>query len=234
MGNAQLAEWPSPWLQDHFLIVLLLIGTVFNVIWLLKTQDRLRFRIPLVLLLSLLHTVFGVGCVKFFAFLESGDAGGMSLFGGVFFMPVFYFLITKLTKRKAADVFDVFTICMIFTVMCARINCMMSGCCRGLIIPGTQLRFPTRELEIIYYIGMLLLLIPWVRKRAHTGEIYPIYMATYGAFRFVTEFVRVSDSSTLVHLAHFWAALALAVGLSICGERQNQKGKNKKKREIEK
>ena len=167
MGNAQLAEWPSPWLQDHFLIVLLLIGTVFNVIWLLKTQDRLRFRIPLVLLLSLLHTVFGVGCVKFFAFLESGDAGGMSLFGGVFFMPVFYFLITKLTKRKAADVFDVFTICMIFTVMCARINCMMSGCCRGLIIPGTQLRFPTRELEIIYYIGMLLLLIPWVRKRVH-------------------------------------------------------------------
>ena len=221
MGNTQLAEWPSPWLQDHFLIVLLLIGTVFNVIWLLKTQDRLRFRIPLVLLLSLLHTAFGVGCVKLFAFLEGGDAGGMSLFGGVFFMPVFYFLVTKLTKRQAADVFDVFTVCMIFTVMCARINCMMSGCCRGLIIPGTQMRFPTRELEIIYYIGMLLLLIP-------------IYMATYGAFRFVTEFVRVSDSSTLVHLAHFWAALALAVGLSICGERQNQKGKNKKKREIEK
>ena len=77
MGNTQLAEWPSPWLQDHFLIVLLLIGTVFNVIWLLKTQDRLRFRIPLVLLLSLLHTVFGVGCVKLFAFLEGGDAGGM-------------------------------------------------------------------------------------------------------------------------------------------------------------
>ena len=74
MGNTQLAEWPSPWLQDHFLIVLLLIGTVFNVIWLLKTQDRLRFRIPLVLLLSLLHTVFGVGCVKLFAFLEGGDA----------------------------------------------------------------------------------------------------------------------------------------------------------------
>lgn len=99
MGN-KLAEWPSPWLQDHFLIVLLLIGTVFNVIWLLKTQDRLRFRIPLVLLLSLLHTVFGVGCVKLFAFLESGDTGGMSLFGGVFFMPVFYFLVTKLTSGR--------------------------------------------------------------------------------------------------------------------------------------
>ena len=225
MGNTQLAEWPSPWLQDHFLIVLLLIGTVFNVIWLLKTQDRLRFRIPLVLLLSLLHTVFGVGCVKLFAFLEGGDAGGMSLFGGVFFMPVFYFLVTKLTKRQAADVFDVFTVCMIFTVMCARINCMMSGCCRGLIIPGTQLRFPTRELEIVYYIGMLVFLIPWVRGKMHLGEIYPLYMATYGAFRFVIEFFRVSDSGMLFHRAHIWAALALAVGLSIYGERQNQKSK---------
>lgn len=225
MGNTQLAEWPSPWLQDHFLIVLLLIGTVFNVIWLLKTQDRLRFRIPLVLLLSVLHTVFGVGCVKFFAFLENGDAGGMSLFGGVFFMPVFYFLVAKLAKQNTADVFDVFTVCMIFTVMCARINCIFSGCCQGLIIPGTQLRFPTRELEIVYYIGMLVFLIPWVREKMHLGEIYPLYMATYGAFRFVIEFFRVSDSGMLFHCAHIWAALALAVGLSIYGERQNQKSK---------
>lgn len=227
MGDPRWIEWIAQQPSDHFLFILLLIGTVFNLAWLLKLQDRLRFRAPLALLLSTLHTVFGVACVKLFAFLENGEAGGMSLFGGIFFMPVFYLLLARLTKRKAADVFDVFTVCMLFTVMCARISCMISGCCRGLIIPGTQLRFPTRELEIVYYIGMLVVLIPWVRKERHIGGVYPFYMATYGAFRFIIEFFRVSDSGTMVHLAHFWAALALAAGLSVYLEisARNQKGK---------
>lgn len=37
-----------------------------------------------VLILSVLHTAIGVCSVKVFAFLESGDIGNMSLFGGVF------------------------------------------------------------------------------------------------------------------------------------------------------
>lgn len=45
-----------------------------------------------VIAFSVLHTVCGVLSVKAFAFLETGDAGNMSLFGGVFFMPVLYFI----------------------------------------------------------------------------------------------------------------------------------------------
>ena len=203
------------WLKEHTLIVLLTIGTLFDVFWLYKMQARLWMKWYAIIVVSVLHTVIGVCSVKVFAFLESGDIGNMSLFGGIFFMPVAYYLGARLTRRDKKDVFDVLTVCMIFTLMCARVNCIFSGCCTGLRIPGTQVRFPTRELEILYYIVMLILLTPRVAKTKNPGSIYPLYMASYGAFRFIDEFFRTSSTGMLFHLSHVWAVIAFAAGLSI-------------------
>ena len=216
------------WLKEHSLIVLLLLGTIFNVFWLYRMRRQLQMKWYAVLILSVLHTAIGVCSVKVFAFLESGGIGNMSLFGGVFFMPVAYWVGAKLTKRPYRSVCDVFTPCMIFTVMCARVNCIISGCCTGLRIPGTQIRFPTRETELIYYVVMLLLLIPRVKKDERPGSIYPLYMATYGVFRFINEFFRTSSSETLFHLSHVWAAIAFAAGLSIYMETISRDRQRKK------
>lgn len=201
------------------LLAVLTVGTAFTFLWLMLCKERLRIKWPAALLLAVLHTVCGVLCVKVFAVVEVGfdmsKAGNMSLFGGIFILPLFYYLGAKLTRRKPAEVFDVFTICMIFTVMCARINCIVSGCCAGLVIPGTHVHFPTREFEILYYIVMLILLIPRVKKSKNPGSIYPLYMASYGAFRFIDEFFRTSSTGMLFHLSHVWAAIAFAAGLSI-------------------
>lgn len=216
------------WLQTNSLYLLLTVGTIFNVFWLYRMRRQLQMKWYAVLILSVLHTAIGVGSVKAFAFLESGDIGNMSLFGGIFFMPVAYYLGARLTRRDKKDVFDVLTVCMIFTLMCARINCIISGCCAGLAIPGTHFHFPTRELEVLYYIVMLILVIPKVRKREQAGGIYPLYMASYGAFRFVIEFFRTSSSGTLFHLAHVWAAAAFAAGLSIYIEIKSRNQKRKR------
>ena len=223
------------WLADNSLILLLSLGTVFTFVWLLVLKDRLRVKWYAALVLSVLHTVFGVLSVKLFAIIEGfGDpdaVGNMSLFGGIFFMPLVYFLGSRITKRSTSQVFDIFTPCMIFTVMCARVNCIVSGCCLGLYIPGTEhIRWPTRELEIILYAVLLLILCPKIYKGKSSGEIYPLYMACYGAFRFVIEFFRVSGQTAgIFHLSHIWAALSFILGLSIYFEIKN-KNKNKKVR----
>lgn len=218
--------------QNHALLVLLTIGTAFNVFWLFQMGQRLRMKWYAVILISVLHTICGVFSVKAFAFLETGfnpeSLGNLSLFGGVFFIPVLYYIGARISKRNVKDVFDIFTICMIFTLMCARINCIISGCCTGLPIPGTHLRFPTRGLEILYYIIMLILLIPRVRKNVMLGRAYPLYMASYGAFRFIIEFFRTSSAGMLFHLAHIWAFLAFAAGLSIYIERNSKNQRRKK------
>lgn len=217
------------WLSDHALILLLSCGTLFNVYWLHRCRERLHLRWLSVLLLSVLHTVLGVLSVKVFALFETGDFSNMSLFGGVFFMPLFYWGVAKLAKQKAADVFDVFTICLVFTLMCARLNCIVSGCCLGAHIPIeglTHLRFPTRELELLFYVILLSRLWRKVLSGSARGMIYPIYMISYGIFRFVTETLRVSNrTDSILHISHLWALLSLGIGISIYGELRKKEKK---------
>lgn len=217
------------WLTDHALILLLGCGTLFNVYWLHRCRERLHLRWPSVLLLSVLHTVLGVLSVKVFALFETGNFSNMSLFGGVFFMPLFYWGVAKLAKQKVADVFDVFTICLVFTLMCARLNCIISGCCLGAHIPIeglTHLRFPTRELELLFYVLLLSRLWRKVLSGSARGMIYPIYMISYGIFRFVTETLRFSDrTDSILHISHLWALLSLGIGISIYGELRKKEKK---------
>lgn len=217
------------WLSDHALMLLLGCGTLFNVYWLHRCRERLHLRWLSVLLLSVLHTVLGVLSVKVFALFETGNFSNMSLFGGVFFMPLFYWGVAKLAKQKTADVFDVFTICLVFTLMCARLNCMISGCCLGAHIPIeglTHLRFPTRELELLFYVLLLSRLWRKVLSGSARGMIYPIYMISYGIFRFVTETLRFSDrTDSILHISHLWALLSLGIGMSIYGELRKKEKK---------
>ena len=226
------------WITDHPLYLLLALATMLSAGWLIKNRERLQIKTWVAVLLAVLHTLVGVVFVKFFAFLEGADSGATSLFGGVFFMPLLYLLGAKVFKRKAAIVCDVFTPCMIVTLMCARVNCILSGCCMGKEIPfitDKTLRWPTRELELLFYLILLAVIIPDSLpsrsqkervQRLPTGILYPLYMAAYGVFRFVIEFFRTSGSPSIFHIAHLWAVLSLCIGFAVYGE---IKGKRKKK-----
>lgn len=217
------------------IILLLSAGAVFTAVWLVLLRKRLDMPWYAAIPLAILSTVYGVLTAKVFAFLESGfntdSFGNMRLFGVVFFMPLAYWLGAKLSKRSYREVFDVFTPCIIFTVMCARINCIVSGCCIGLPIPGMNgVRFPTREAEILFYIILLICICPRVLKGKYRGQAYPIYMISYGAFRFVEEFFRSADTSSVFHSAHIWALIALIIGISIYAEIKSETATRKRRR----
>ena len=195
------------------LLLLLSLAAVMTAVWLWLNRKRLRISPWAILPLSLVHVAVGVACVKLFAILEGAEAGAQSLFGAVFFMPLAYWLAARLFRRNAADVFDVLAVCMIFTLMCARVNCLFSGCCLGRqISSAATLRWPTREAELVYYLVFLPLVIPRVLRGDSHGKIYPLYMISYGIVRFVLEFFRVSATGTVFHLSHLWAILALCLG----------------------
>ncbi len=227
----------TEWITDNRLFLLLAAGAIFTFVWLCILRKRLRLKWYAALLLSVLHTVAGVLCVKTFAFMETGfdpeSIGNMSLFGGIFFMPLAYWTGAKLTKRNTAEVFDVFTICMVFTVMCARINCIFAGCCFGINIFGLgEFRWPTRELEIVFYILLLIVLGRKVLTGQSRGEIYPLYMISYGVFRFIIEWVRFYSGTSMIHPAHIWALISLCLGLSIYAEMQSKRKRKVREKEI--
>ena len=221
----------ASWLKEHTLILVLATGAVFTFLWLLQFRKRLKYGLLASVVIAILAEIIGVMTVKCFAAFENLGSpdpfGKISLFGGVFFMPLTFWLGAKITGRTVSDVFDILSIALIFTMLCARVNCLVTGCCVGLPIPGTNgLRWPTRETEIIYYIVILLLFAPRVVKGATAGEIYPLYMISYGAFRFFVEFFRVSyNSNRIVHISHFWALMSFCCGWSVLLELRKKEDK---------
>lgn len=209
-------------------IILLSIGAVCSLAWLIFMRERLNMKWYVAIPLAILHTLCGVLSVKIFAFLETGfnseSLGNMSLFGGVFMMPLTYMLGAKISKRNISEVCDIFTPCMLVTVMFARIGCIIGGCCKGIPIPGLGgVRVPTREAEVIFYIVLLIILCPRIVRKQTGGRAYPVYMISYGAFRFVTEFLRESDNTTIFHRAHIWSLITLILGVCIYAEINNRK-----------
>lgn len=216
------------WIEEHSLLFLLAISTVFTFFWLIRFKERLNLRTWYAAVFSVLHMVIGVIAVSLFAALENPKEysfGVQSLFGGVFFMPLVYGLWARLTKRSYTDVFDICTVCLVFTLMCARINCLVSGCCVGKFIPGIDaLCWPTRELEILFYAVLLIKIVPMVFYRKKPGTLYPMYMMSYGAFRFVIEFFRRGNG--LFHLSHMWALVSFCIGAGFLLEFNTKKVRN--------
>lgn len=207
-------------MEEKIPLILLLTGaTIVSFIWLLFNRKRINASWWEVLILALLHTIIGVGCVIFFAFIESGfdinTFGSLSLFGGVFLMPVFYLLYAKIKKISFGDVFDVFVISLITTLMFARINCIITGCCLGKNINYTEARYPTRELEIGFYVVLTVVFIIFTFKKILTGKLYLIYLISYGTFRFIIEFLRESKSESVFHVAHVWSLLSIGIGIGL-------------------
>lgn len=125
-------------------------------------------------------------------------------------------------------VFDLCTNCMLFTLMCARINCIIAGCCKGTFVFHTCYRWPTRELEIVFYVVLILVFSYKLKISETNGIIYPIYMISYGIFRFIVEFFRVGDGNLLIHPAHIWALISLCIGLSVYAEIKNKEKKGRR------
>lgn len=208
-------------IKSHYaLMILLLIATIFNFAWLFLNKKELKMNnIFLIILFALAHTILGIIFVLVFAYLESGfnkDAiGSISLFGGVFFMLLAYSLYVLIRKIKISKAFDIFTVSLISTLFCARINCLVSGCCKGIYLFNSDFRFPYRELELVYYLIFIILFAKDTHKGKSSGLVYPIYMASYGMFRFVFEFLRESGSSNVFHIAHLWSLISIVIGIGL-------------------
>lgn len=208
--------------NNYILIILLSIATVLCFLWLfLFNKEKLEAKTWEIVLISFLHTIIGVCFVKFFAIMESGfkanQSGAMSLYGGIFFMPILYFIYAKVKKLPVGLVFDIFVVCLVETLLIARINCLFMGCCLGKFVDSSYTtRFPTREIELGANALFLGFAIFAILKDKFADKLYPAYLVYYGVFRFIIEFFRDSKATdSPFHIAHVWSIIAFLTGLTI-------------------
>lgn len=223
-------------LWDKMLVIGLAVGLVIAGFMVWKRREKLKLRSKSqYIVLMLVYLAVGPIAVITLAMLENLMRGnglaysGFSIYGIYFFVPGLLLLYAKAAKKQFADVLDVYAVASIPTLMLMRLNCISTGCCRGLIIPGTTFRYPTREAEIVYDVLMMIVLLRWEKKNPPKGTVFPLAMILYGCFRFVCEFFRESEGTRLIHLPHIWSVLCIIVGISFFVELRNRADRKKNK-----
>ena len=156
----------------------------------------------------------------------------MRLFGAVFILPLFYYYGAKLFKRNTAAVMDISAVCLTIGLIFGRLDCLAGGCCAGMRFPIGSLHWLLREIELLYYGVFLLHYCPRIRQGKTHGEVYTVFMITYGILRFILEWFRVEFTTSIgvLHLAHIWALICFMLGLSVYGTLMEKNKKAKKGR----
>ena len=203
----------------HELVIFLIIMLPFLFLWLMRFEKKLAIHWKTALLVACGHIVFGWLSSRLMGLIEVGfdveKAAKMRLYGSVFVLPLLYYLWAKKTKREINLVMDFAAICVILGLFLGRLNCFKTSCCQGmLIVADGTLRWPIRELEMLFYILFIAIYAGKIQKRKTHGEVYPIYMIAYGILRFLCEFVREEYTTQVgfLHLAHVWSILSIAAG----------------------
>jgi len=146
---------------------------------------------------------YGYGLKHLFIFWR----GGMALYGGGLFAFVTYVLYTHWQRMDFWETGDLLTPPAALFVFCARIGCILSGCCHGRECPidfpfAMPARPPTGPIArdtplyptqpAFAASALLILVVLWARwkRKRFDGEIALIGILIYSATSFVIEFYR--------------------------------------------
>ena len=210
------------WFANHTLVYFAILIFIAIFFWLVRFQKKLNLNWKEAILVSLAHVVIGWSCMRLLAYIEVGfvleKAANIRLYGAIFVLPILYYLWAVKTKRDPKLVLDMAAICVIFGAISGRLNCFTNDCCTGYPIPFLpQFCWPLRELEMIYYFLFIFYFAGKIQKGKTWGQVYPLYLMSYGTLRFLSEFVRVEFTTQIgiFHLAHIWSLIAMAAGAGI-------------------
>ena len=204
------------WFTDNAIYFLAAAGCILNFFWLRSFRGILKFPASLTAALSLVYAALDYLFVKVFAVIEYLDLSAfskMSLFGAIFFMPFALWGIAKVSGIKPALLLDISTPGLLCFLMCGRINCLITGCCYGTEF-NENFRWPVREAEIAFYLVLIIIFGIRLKKGKAAGRYYAVFLAAYGVFRFLAEFVRYfPDQDGLWHRGHIFAVISLIAGI---------------------
>lgn len=171
-------------------------------------------------------------CQSFYNWLEHPEYGfrfdgGITfiggLAGGILCFLLSYAIFRKKLPARLWDGLPLMSCCVVIAHGFGRIGCFFAGCCYGKHtgtfldvhfpeIPETVL--PTQLYEAAF-LFLLFALFAWMYLKKKSGLIFPVYLMSYGAFRFAIEFLRGDDRGTFIGAlspSQFWSAVMILAG----------------------
>ena len=151
-------------------------------------------------------------------FVELGIWSGRSIYGGLFFTPLFMWLVAKLIRVSYADVMDLSAPGGLILISLLKLRCYFDGCCYGRIIYsnyGPSFRFPSQIVECVTALILAAIIVLMLRKRKWRGTLCAYFFVLYGSTRFILNFFRATRpwfgpfaSGTI------WSVVAVVIGIA--------------------
>jgi len=157
--------------------------------------------------------------------------GGMSIHGGLIGGAIGFIASCKIQKLQVGEISGIFMPALALGLMWGRLGNFMNGELYGRITentvlgvdftlksdPENTLRHPAqiyamiKDFLIFVIVSYLLLAPSSFKTRMKNGEIFMIFLALYGSFRFIVEFFREFDPVTGI----FWGWMSIGQILSL-------------------
>ncbi len=150
-------------------------------------------------------------------------ADGKTILGGIFggYLAV---ELTKWTLGVKARTGDQFAVPVAIAVATGRLGCFVAGCCYGAVtnvpwavvfpLVGPEPRHPTQLYEFAFHATMVAVLLLIERAQLLSGRRLTLYLMSYLAYRFVTEWIRPEPAVALGMTAYQLTCTALAALLT--------------------
>lgn len=121
--------------------------------------------------------------------------------------------------RKATG--DWFALVVPIAIAAGRIGCLTAGCCLGVEVSENAWcafrdgagvpRWPAPVIELAFNLLVFSILFPMRRFQVWPGQLFHLYLISYGAFRFAHEFLRATEKPFAGLSGYQIAAVALIV-----------------------
>ena len=148
---------------------------------------------------------------------EGISFGGFSFFGAALLVPLLMAVIGFAFRMRCVDSLDNSAVNVLGMLGTIRIGCFLNGCCGGTIctLGSRRFRWPTQLFEAVCDFGILAwLLLLESRPNNRRGLLYPRFLISYGAVRFIIEFMRDTPKDWL-GLSHgqWFSVIAVIAGI---------------------
>lgn len=146
---------------------------------------------------------------------------GSNYFGLLYINPILVALICFVLGIKFLKQMDLFTPGFPLALILAKLGCFCHGCCGGAACEFglynhryDAVEFPTQLVEMATAVLLFAFLMIY-RKKAEEGTMFPVYLISYSATRFLCQFLRVDfpDIFWCFDIYHILSLAGIAIGL---------------------
>lgn len=202
--------------------LVLILAIVFPIPFCLFRMKKYHISMPKLLAIYLFVTISGIIGAAVGAAVSGGTLLGKRLYGLMIFDTLAIELLSPLLKIEKGKLGDFVAVPIIVTCFASKIDCIVRGCCYGIIVyrfeTAPAIRFPSAAFEMIIWgvLAIILLRIECSGKAKNT--LWHIALIWFGLMRFLTDFLRGSDSERRILMlgmtgARIWSFVTMVLGM---------------------